>query len=124
AKIENRPVGGNEVVTACQAACPSRAIVFGNLSDPQSAVAQAKASPRNYALLAELNTWPRTTYLARLRNPNPEFETLRGGPTESTTVKSAPYSDLKREPAAAHGSGSHVRVGDHEDQRAGARPSL
>jgi molybdopterin-containing oxidoreductase family iron-sulfur binding subunit len=73
AKIENRPVGGDEVVTACQAACPSRAIVFGNLRDPQSAVVQTKASPRNYALLAELNTWPRTTYLARLTNPNPEL---------------------------------------------------
>ena len=74
AEIENRPVGGDEVVTACQAACPTRAIVFGNLNDPKSAVVKAKASPRNYALLAELNTRPRTTYLARLRNPNPEIE--------------------------------------------------
>ncbi len=75
AEIENRSVGGDEVVTACQAACPARAIVFGNLNDPNSAVARAKASPRNYALLAELNTRPRTTYLAKLRNPNPEIET-------------------------------------------------
>jgi molybdopterin-containing oxidoreductase family iron-sulfur binding subunit len=74
AEIENRPVGGDEVVTACQAACPARAIVFGNLNDQTSAVAKAKASPRNYALLAELNTRPRTTYLAKLRNPNPEIE--------------------------------------------------
>ncbi len=74
AEIENRPVGGDEVVTACQAACPTKAIVFGNLNDPNSAVAKAKASPRNYALLAELNTRPRTTYLAKLRNPNPEIE--------------------------------------------------
>jgi MoCo/4Fe-4S cofactor protein with predicted Tat translocation signal len=74
AEIENRPVGGDEVVTACQAACPTKAIVFGNLNDPKSAVVKAKASPRNYALLAELNTRPRTTYLARLRNPNPEIE--------------------------------------------------
>jgi molybdopterin-containing oxidoreductase family iron-sulfur binding subunit len=77
AKIEGRPVGGDEVVTACQAACPTRAIVFGNLTDPQSTVSQRKASPRNYALLAELNTRPRTTYLARLRNPNPEIEAIR-----------------------------------------------
>jgi len=74
AEIANRPLGGDEVVTACQAACPARAIVFGNINDPQSAVARAKASPRNYSLLAELNTRPRTTYLARLRNPNPEIE--------------------------------------------------
>jgi molybdopterin-containing oxidoreductase family iron-sulfur binding subunit len=74
AKIDDRAVGGDEVVTACQAVCPARAIVFGNLRDPQSRVARAKASPRNYALLAELNTLPRTTYLARIENPNPEIE--------------------------------------------------
>jgi MoCo/4Fe-4S cofactor protein with predicted Tat translocation signal len=74
AEIENRPVRGDEVVTACQGACPSKAIVFGNLNDPDSAVVKVKASSRNYALLAELNTRPRTTYLAKLRNPNPEIE--------------------------------------------------
>jgi MoCo/4Fe-4S cofactor protein with predicted Tat translocation signal len=74
AEIENRRVGGDEVVTACQAACPTKAIVFGNLNDPASAVVKAKANSRNYALLAELNTRPRTTYLAKLRNPNPEIE--------------------------------------------------
>jgi molybdopterin-containing oxidoreductase family iron-sulfur binding subunit len=74
AKIEDRAVGGDEVVTACQAVCPARAIVFGNLRDPQSRVARTKESPRNYALLAELNTLPRTTYLARIQNPNPEIE--------------------------------------------------
>jgi molybdopterin-containing oxidoreductase family iron-sulfur binding subunit len=74
AEIENRPVGGNEVMTACQAACPTRAIVFGNLNDRDGHVAKAKASPRDYGLLAELNTRPRTTYLAKLRNPNPEIE--------------------------------------------------
>jgi MoCo/4Fe-4S cofactor protein with predicted Tat translocation signal len=74
ADIENRAVRGDEVVTACQASCPTQAIVFGNLNDKNSAVSKAKASPRNYALLAELNTQPRTTYLAKLRNPNPEIE--------------------------------------------------
>ncbi|WP_205678701.1 TAT-variant-translocated molybdopterin oxidoreductase [Aquisphaera insulae] len=74
AKMEGRPVGGDEVKTACQAACSCQAIVFGNLLDPNSAVAKSKASPRNYALLEELNTLPRTTYLAKLRNPNPELE--------------------------------------------------
>jgi MoCo/4Fe-4S cofactor protein with predicted Tat translocation signal len=74
AEVEGRPLGGDEVVTACQAVCPSRAIVFGDLNDPKSAVSLAKSGPRNYALLAELNTRPRTTYLAKLRNPNPEIE--------------------------------------------------
>jgi molybdopterin-containing oxidoreductase family iron-sulfur binding subunit len=74
AEIEDRRVGGDEVETACQGACPTRAIVFGNLNDPTAAVVKAKDDPRNYALLAELNTRPRTTYLARLRNPNPQLE--------------------------------------------------
>ena len=62
-----------EVVTACQAACPTGAIVFGDLNDPESRVRQVKASPLDYALLSELNTRPRTTYLAKLSNPNPEL---------------------------------------------------
>jgi molybdopterin-containing oxidoreductase family iron-sulfur binding subunit len=74
AEIEDRAVGGNEVQTACQAACPTRAIVFGNLNDRDGHVAKAKASPRDYGVLADLNTRPRTTYLAKLRNPNPEIE--------------------------------------------------
>jgi len=71
---EDRPIRDGEVITACQAACPTQAIVFGNLNDPQSQVAQMQASPLNYGLLAELGTRPRTTYLARLRHPNPALE--------------------------------------------------
>ncbi len=74
AEKEDRPVRDGEIVTACQAVCPTRAIVFGDTHDSKSAVARRKAEPRDYGLLAELNTRPRTTYLARVRNPNPVLE--------------------------------------------------
>jgi len=74
AKVEGREIRDGEVVTACQAACPTQAIMFGNINDPNSQVAKRKASPLNYGMLTELNTRPRTTYLAKLRNPNPELE--------------------------------------------------
>ena len=73
AEKEDRPIRDGDVVTACQAVCPTEAIVFGNINDPQSRVARLKADARNYALLGELNTRPRTTYLAAVRNPNPEL---------------------------------------------------
>ena len=71
AEVENRPIADGEVVTACQAACPSNAIVFGNLNDPQAEVRRQRGLARNYTLLAELNTRPRTTYLASVPNVNP-----------------------------------------------------
>jgi molybdopterin-containing oxidoreductase family iron-sulfur binding subunit len=70
AKREDRRVRDGEIETACQAACPTGAIVFGDINDKSSRVAQLKAEPRNYPLLPELNTKPRTTYLGRVRNPN------------------------------------------------------
>lgn len=73
AELEDRPVRDGEIVTACQAVCPTEAIVFGNINDPNSRVAKLKAERRNYSLLADLNTRPRTTYLGALRNPNPEI---------------------------------------------------
>jgi molybdopterin-containing oxidoreductase family iron-sulfur binding subunit len=73
AKKEDRPIREGEVQTACQAVCPAEAIVFGDIHNPESQVSRRKAEARNYALLADLNTRPRTTYLAHLRNPNPEM---------------------------------------------------
>jgi MoCo/4Fe-4S cofactor protein with predicted Tat translocation signal len=70
---DNRRIRDGEVVAACQAACPTQAITFGDLNDPVSRVNAAKASPLNYALLGELNTRPRTTYLGKLTNPNPDI---------------------------------------------------
>ncbi|MGC8839917.1 MAG: TAT-variant-translocated molybdopterin oxidoreductase [Candidatus Sumerlaeaceae bacterium] len=70
---EGREIRDGDILTACQATCPTDAIVFGNLNDPQSAVAKLKASPLNYGLLTELNTRPRTTYLGSVRNPNPKL---------------------------------------------------
>jgi MoCo/4Fe-4S cofactor protein with predicted Tat translocation signal len=73
AEKEDRRIRDGEVVTACQQACPAEAIVFGDLNDPASRVRLLKTETRNYALLEELNTQPRTTYLAALTNRNPEL---------------------------------------------------
>ena len=73
ARLAGRELRDGDVKTACQQACPASAIEFGDLRDASSRVAKAKADPRNYALLAELNTKPRTTYLSKVRNPNPEL---------------------------------------------------
>jgi molybdopterin-containing oxidoreductase family iron-sulfur binding subunit len=75
AEREDRRIEDRHLMTACQAVCPAGAIIFGDLNNKESAVYQWKEEPTNYALLAGLNTMPRTTYLAALRNPNPELET-------------------------------------------------
>ena len=74
AEKQNRPIRDGEIVTACESACPSEAIVFGNANDPNSRVAKLKAQQRNYTIMAEINARPRTTYLAAVRNPNSELE--------------------------------------------------
>jgi molybdopterin-containing oxidoreductase family iron-sulfur binding subunit len=72
-ELEGRKVRDGEIVTACQAVCPTEAIVFGDINDPNSRVSKIKADKRDYSVLEELNTKPRTTYLTALKNPNPEI---------------------------------------------------
>jgi len=71
AEVEGRTIQDGEIRTACQQACPTNAIVFGDINDANSQVRQLKETPLNYALLGELGTRPRTTYLAKVKNPNP-----------------------------------------------------
>jgi MoCo/4Fe-4S cofactor protein with predicted Tat translocation signal len=82
---ENRDIRDGEIVTACQQACPTGAIVFGNINDRASKVAKLKSQQRNYGVLADLNTRPRTTYIAEVFNLNPELAEAR---TEHAPAKS------------------------------------
>ena len=74
AKLEGVELQDGDIETACQQSCPTRAISFGNIRDPQSRVSTMKSQDRNYVMIAELNNRPRTSYLAKLRNPNPALE--------------------------------------------------
>jgi molybdopterin-containing oxidoreductase family iron-sulfur binding subunit len=77
AQKDGREIRDGEVVTACQAACPTNAFSFGDMNDHSSAVSKSKQDPRNYTLLNNLNTQPRTTYLAELKNQNKEMPDYR-----------------------------------------------
>ena len=84
ATADGRKLKDGDIVTACQQACPSQAIVFGDLNDKASRLAKLKAEPRSYGVLTDLNTRPRTTYLAAVRNPNPKMPGAAAAPGEPT----------------------------------------
>ena len=72
-RLENRAIRESELLTACQQACPTNALVFGSLNDPNSRVSRLHADERRFDVLYELNTRPRTAYLTKIKNPNPEL---------------------------------------------------
>ena len=96
AEKDQRPIRDGEVVTACQSVCPTNAITFGDMHDPNSAVAKTKSDHRNYTLLNELNTQPRTTYLAGLKNQNKEMPDYK---------PPAPRKNAETEPEAKSSGG-------------------
>ena len=79
ASNENREIQDGDIVVVCQSACPAEAIVFGDINDLESQVAKDKTSVLNYGVLTELNTVPRTTYLAKVKNPNPALVSAESG---------------------------------------------
>jgi molybdopterin-containing oxidoreductase family iron-sulfur binding subunit len=79
AKRDGREMRDGEISTACQQVCPAEAITFGDINDPESRVAKLKAEPTNYSILDDLGTRPRTSYLAKVRNPNPALEDGNAG---------------------------------------------
>jgi molybdopterin-containing oxidoreductase family iron-sulfur binding subunit len=87
AKRENRAIRDGEIATACEGACPTQAIVFGNINDPAARVTALKKEPRTYGVLAELNTRPRTTYLAAVRNPHPDLAPATPAGAEHTPAE-------------------------------------
>jgi Fe-S-cluster-containing dehydrogenase component len=94
------------IKTACQQACPAEAIVFGNINDPKSKVSMAKAEPRNYTTLEFLNTKPRLTYLARIRNPNPAMPDYYEKPLTTQA------HEMKKEHAVHGATGGNAEAGE------------
>ena len=120
-RTRTAPIRDGEIVTACQQACPTQAIVFGDLNDPaQPRSRSCKAQPRNYGLLAELNTRPRTTYLAGAAQPEPRDSSRDGSMAEASTMADAvaPTPTSRPRDAAGRSSPGHTfAIGHRQDQR-------
>lgn len=123
AKTEGRPIGPNEITTACQDVCPAGAIKFGDLNNLESDVRKAHDNPRAYTMLEELNNYPRTKYLARVRNPHPALidrddrNSVRGHgkPEKGAAGESAgkAHAETHAEPAEAHAEEAHANDEGH-----------
>ena len=122
AKLAGREIRDGDVKTACQQACPASAIEFGDIRDQSSRVAKAKADPRNYALLDELNTKPRTTYLAKVRNPNPELEGVHDRPQRRRVLSGRARAHLGRRRQRLRAR-LHVEPPSHPSQSEHGRPA-
>jgi molybdopterin-containing oxidoreductase family iron-sulfur binding subunit len=105
-KVAGRTIQDGEIRTACQQACPTDAIVFGNVNDPESRVSKLRAEAHNYGVLGELNTRPRTTYLAAIKNPSPAIgpERLHEGHEEKgeTGLPAVPPADSSEMNSSKH----------------------
>lgn len=117
ADVENRRLADGDIQTACQQSCPTQAIVFGDLNDPNSRISRLKAHPLNYGMLAELNVRPRTTYLAAVRDVNPALAENRQPPGETQVGIYTPRKDSPEEESPQEESPVFFR------QRSPGRPS-